>query len=323
MKTSNQKNSSFMFQEFVQEVGSRFYDYYKHTSKNPEWTAMNIISRFTFLRRISRIFNTKAQLKKYDSAQSLFSNINVENVVNELNKNGYFSGVALPKTIFQDILNFALTTDCYGNLDHNLGFTYSQKKEAELKSGTVFSTATYYNLDLICPAVKKLAYDPILLLIAANYLGAEPLFTDSRLWWTFATSEKNYDISKTASFFHYDVDDYNCIRFFFYLTDVDLESGPHILLRGSHRKKKLSHIISIGQRKDKNVIDFYGDENVVTIDGKAGSGFVEDPFCFHKATRPTGKDRLLLQLRYATKDYGILKSTADSSKLKNIFESNI
>ncbi|MGA7936888.1 MAG: hypothetical protein WCA35_25250, partial [Kovacikia sp.] len=99
-------------------------------------------------------------------------------------------------------------------------------------------------------------------------------------------------------------------------------NGPHILVRGSHTKKKFSQIISLGQRQDQRIIDYYGAENVKAICGEAGFGFAEDPFCFHKATRPVLKDRLILQLIYATKDYGLFKSRQDPSRLKNIFENN-
>lgn len=75
------------------------------------------------------------------------------------------------------------------------------------------------------------------------YLDAEPVFTGSRLWWNFAVNdEKKYDYNKTITFFHYDLDDYACLRFFFYLTDVDSNSGPHVCVRGSQLNKKFAHV---------------------------------------------------------------------------------
>jgi hypothetical protein len=74
---------------------------------------------------------------------------------------------------------------------------------------------------------------------------AEPVCTDVRLWWTFKVEEKDFDARKTASFFHFDPDEYRAIRIFFYLTDVYLQSDPHVVVHGSHKRKNLSQITSL------------------------------------------------------------------------------
>lgn len=53
-----------------------------------------------------------------------------------------------------------------------------------------------------------------------------------------------------------------------------------------------------------DIVKYYGADNVVPICGKAGFGFAEDTFCFHKAMIPTRKDRLMLQIQFARKNYG-------------------
>ncbi|MGA7954241.1 MAG: hypothetical protein WCA07_12060, partial [Gloeobacterales cyanobacterium] len=213
-------------QKYFQEIRFRLNAYFRHTTRNPEWTLMNIISRSAILRDILRHFRGKPQFNSYDLNKSLFNEIDVDFVVDSLKRDGYFTGIKLPKCIFREIMDFALSTYCFGNLNARYGFLYSQKKLAEEKSNTTFSTATYYNLDLLSPAIRELANDPILMMIAGKYFRGQPVYTDSRLWWTFATDETNYDVVKTSSFFHYDIDDYSCLRFFFYLTDVGLENGP-------------------------------------------------------------------------------------------------
>ena len=125
---------------------------------------------------------------------------------------------------------------------------------------------------------------------------------------------------RIASYFHYDVDDYNSLRFFFYLTDVDINSAPHIYVRGSHRKKRFANLLSpFKQRSDEEIVHYYGEENIVKICGEAGFGFAEDTFCYHKATRPKAKSRLILQLQYAMNDYGIHNDIVENEKLRNIF----
>jgi hypothetical protein len=57
-------------------------------------------------------------------------------------------------------------------------------------------------------------------------------------------------------------------------------------------------------RTDEEMVKLYGAEEIQTICGKSGTGFIEDSFCFHKAQEPTARDRLVFQLRYALSDYG-------------------
>jgi hypothetical protein len=118
---------------------------------------------------------------------------------------------------------------------------------------------------------------------------------------------------KAAQVFHYDLDDYRFIKFFFYLTDVDLYSGPHVLIRGSHKNKKLSHQllgVRCASKPDEDIVGCYGAENLVTICGPAGLGFAEDATCFHKGTLPTQKERLLLQIEFAINNYGDIRGAA-------------
>lgn len=240
MKTSYyQVNKFLVLDKNLREVTARLQAYYHHTITSPRWTVISIVSRFVFFRNLIKSLSRIPKLNYYDLHESLFQHIDVDQVVNSLNKYGCYLGIKLPKIIYQEIIMFARSKNCYGNLDSKCGFLYSQKKQAEEKNKAPFSTATYFNVNSFCPAIKRLSNDPAIRIIAAKYMKTEPIFTDARLWWTFPVDEKNYDVTKTASFFHYDSDDYSCLRFFFYLTDVDSQSGPHICIRGSHIKKKL------------------------------------------------------------------------------------
>jgi len=42
----------------------------------------------------------------------------------------------------------------------------------------------------------------------------------------------------------------------------------------------------------------YSEEDIIEIQGKAGTYFLEDAACFHTALVPIERDRLFLQLRY-------------------------
>lgn len=90
----------------------------------------------------------------------------------------------------------------------------------------------------------------------------------------------------------------------FYLTNVDLSSEPHSCVKGSHEKKKLRYQFSLVRDKpDQDIVDYYSIENVMTICEEAGFGFAEDPFCFHKGTVLAHRDRLILEVKFASKNY--------------------
>ncbi len=56
-------------------------------------------------------------------------------------------------------------------------------------------------------------------------------------------------------------------------------------------------------------------QNVITIFGKAGFGFAEDTIAFHKGTPPLNKPRLILQIEFATHNYGMQNDLIDTSLL--------
>jgi len=94
------------------------------------------------------------------------------------------------------------------------------------------------------------------------------------------------------------------IKFFFYLKPVDMDTGPHVYVRGSHRQRSLRHQITpfIGHRVD-DVLRVYGTDRPVTLLGDAGFGFVEDPFGFHKATVAERTPRLMMELAFGVSQH--------------------
>ncbi|HEY9653193.1 MAG TPA: phytanoyl-CoA dioxygenase family protein, partial [Coleofasciculaceae cyanobacterium] len=118
------------------------------------------------------------------------------------------------------------------------------------------------------------------------------------LWWNFPVESTIYERRRNAQMFHYEPHNRRSLKFLFYLTDVDLCSSPHVCVRGSHIKKKLAHRLFYGGRSHPEIVNYYGYKNIVPICGRAGFGFVEDAACFHKATPPGSKDRLILELTY-------------------------
>lgn len=281
--------------------------YYRYSTKNPKWLLMFVFGRFALVRSIVYLLSKGPLIKKYGKNHSIFQGVNADDVVEFLRRDGFFLNISLPKDVLKEVLHFTSYTSCYGNKSHKLCFPHAEKKQAEAEYGMTFIQGDYYNVSSLCPAVKRVESDPLLLEIATKYLNAEPVHIETRLWWSFvAESSLHEQMNAAQTLFHYDLDDYRSIKFYFHLTDVDLSSGPHVSVRGSHKKKKLAHQFSlfIG-RSDKDILDYYGIKDVVAICGEAGFGFVEDTFCFHKGTPPTCRDRLMINVEFAVNTYEI------------------
>lgn len=295
------------------------YEFYKGLTANPQWLLMRKIGRFKTGRDIMRYLSSSSA-KSYQLSvgerSSLFEGVNVDEAVSYLKTEGFYLGINLPQNVVQEIVEFAQSTACYGNRKSELGFYYDRKQQAQSKSLKKFLQGYYFNTALLCPAIDKLQNDPTLLAIAAKYLERSPVHQGNHLWWSFPGETTHRERSKCAQIFHYDLDDYRFLKFFFYLTDVDEFSGPHVCIRRSHQNKKLSHLLLRKRETDEDIINYYGQESLVTIYGKAGFGFVEDPLCFHKGTTPIQHDRLMLQIEYATTDYGLQHDRRETSLLK-------
>ncbi len=309
---------SVFFRGFFIELKARLCKYFNKAHKNPKWLIMSILGRFYFIRCTVKTRAEKPNTHQYylSAENNYFPYLNNKNIYRTLCQDGLYLGINLPEQIVQEIITFAYSTPCYANLDPQKGFFYSDKEQ--VKQNTTLFTAQYFNTS-VCPAIHALSMDPTLREIAALYFDAEPVFTGSRLWWNFVVSnDQPYDSNKTITFFHYDLDDYACLRFFFYLTDVSQYSGPHICVRGSHRKKSFLHkVLPVKRRSDHHILTYYSSEKVSYITGDQGFGFAEDTACYHKASRPFDQDRLMLQIQFAMHDYGLHNDKKDPSLLAN------
>lgn len=293
------------------KIFSYFQKSYECFTGNPQLFLMRKLARFEAVRDwVGSLFEKPVKIYEIGKDNpSVFKDLNVDELVASIKTDSYSLGINLPENVVQEILDFAYSTTCYGDRDPKLGFYYKEKEQVEAKIGKKVSLGSYFNAEG-CPAMKKLESDPGLLAIAAKYLGAKPVHIASELWWSFPVSSTPEEQLKAAQVFHYDMDDYRFIKFFFYLTDVDLSSGPHVCIRGSHRNKKWSHQLlglRCASKGDQEIVDYYGAENVVTICGPAGFGFAEDSYCFHKGALPTEKERLLLQIVFAINHYGDIR----------------
>lgn len=314
---SKQPDYPLFYRGFWLQTRSRLQAYYKRSLKNPQWLLMFTVGRFRIIQLAAAYLSKRPAIANLESADSMFEDINVDEAVKALKEDGCYSGFKLPEKVLHQIVDFTQKNYCYGDAEPDMGFLYTQKQSVETKNQRQFVRGDYFNSILNCLAIQNIAKDQKLLAVARSYFGAEPIVSGTRLWWLFV-NKTEYDLNTGAYFFHYDLDDYKCLKVFFYLTDVTRSNGSHVYVRGSHRKKKLKHLLSAFKlRSDRELIEYYGKERLVRIDGKAGTGFLEDVACFHKATPPQHSNRLMLQVQFTLNDYGTNNDFIEPELLKN------
>jgi hypothetical protein len=145
---------------------------------------------------------------------------------------------------------------------------------------------------LACPHILALANHPALLQLASSYIGCKPTISALTMRWSFARP----GVGKGLQAFHRDGDDWRFIKVFFYLTDVDEESGPHVYVRGSHLTKAT---VRLHHYPDEEIEQRYRPEDLIKVTGPQGFGFAVDTYGIHKGLVPSKRPRLLLQIQYS------------------------
>jgi hypothetical protein len=82
-----------------------------------------------------------------------------------------------------------------------------------------------------------------------------------------------------------------------------MESGPHTLIRGSHRRRPPA-LWADGRHTDKAVENGGLMEREENIVGPAGTVFLVDTSALHKGANPISKHRLMAQVQYTNSLFG-------------------
>jgi hypothetical protein len=297
-------------------------DVYWGLPRHPQWFVMRKIARFDSTKALIQYFRQRATRRngideRVPLETTLFPEVDVNKAVESLKKDGVYLGLHLPPDIVGQVVQYANDTHCYGNGKTYYGFHYREKETVARKLNINFSTGDFYNTSN-CQAIKTVVEDPTILGIARLYLGGPPVHQGTKLRWSFSKDASEFEKYKYSQTFHYDLDDYQAMKFFFYLTDVGPGDGPHICIVGSHRSKKFSYKLFRGIYDEAEIINHYNSGNVKHICGNAGYGFVEDISILHKGLTPVKNNRLILIIEYALRDYNMQHDHIEESQLKSI-----
>ena len=149
-----------------------------------------------------------------------------------------------------------------------------------------------------CEGVSRIAHDPRVIEVARRFLGAEPILFSSKIYWTTPRPDGRGGMGGAAENgqFHYDLADVKALTLFVYLSDVDEQSGPHVVVRGTQRRVTPAQILRRTVSEEFVRRNFPG--RVETITGRRGTSWFEDITCYHKQATGT-KVRLMLSIIYS------------------------
>lgn len=238
----------------------------------------------------------------------------------ELNLNGYVKYEKnLDAKSIEKLLHFS----------NNSIVTNLAGKESFFDSTQVNSTIYRYSQNEILnnEEVQSIICDNGILEIVENYFGSAPYLDMVDMWWS--TDFQKEASKDAAQWFHFDLDRVNWLKVFIYLTDVEMDSGPHCYVEGSHKAgQKPDYLLEKGYSRisDKEIIAFYGKQKVKYLTGKKGSIFIGNTKAWHKGTNIKHGNRLVLQLQFTDSffllnpTYGKVKVT--SNRLKEYLNKN-
>ena len=157
-------------------------------------------------------------------------------------------------------------------------------------------------------AVQRLLADPTLIELAGRYLGTVPINDLFTMWWSAPHGDG--PSSAAAQLFHFDMDRFRFLKFFFYLTDVDHDTGPHVYVRGTHRERPAG-FFEDRRFSDAEVEDQFGAGEIEEIVGERGTILAVDTSGLHKGLALRTGRRLLCQIEFTNslfgQDYGRLE----------------
>jgi hypothetical protein len=285
----------------LERVKARAPAYWPLMREQPLWAVMFLFSRINAARQLERIVSSAPHRKPQPVEDTVFTDLDLDKVVDTLVDEGVFQGLKLPDHIVEEIHEFAKVHPVFSKDKPTLGFLPGEIKETNAERDRDVLAAYYFETAQECPTVMKLREDPALRSIASAYLGEPALLIRTRLWWSFpAERVSDGDLHVAAqNHFHFDIDGWRTLKFFFYLTPTDDGAGPHQYIRGSHRRRKLKHQFTpTTGRPNPELEEFYPPETFVTVKGPAGFGFTEDPFVFHTGTLCKDTPRLMLEIGF-------------------------
>ncbi len=284
---------NFFYEGEPLEINLREYIKKKNLSLNRKFIILLIkIFRITY-KNYQRIFLKPSNRKVLKSLEKIFFHKKKEesDVYHKHAEDLKRDGVLEVENIFsQEELEITIR-----ELSENLLLQpiYTSHKDFYLHAPPKDAVTGYINTETLLKTsfVLKAAHNEKILNILQSYFDCKFKLDWVWGWWSFPNSNKI-----GPQMFHRDYESMNFIKVFTYLTDVDLNNGPHEIIIGSH---KIDKLYKRERFSDEDVLKNFDSKLKKTILGKKGKTFLADTFALHRGLQPMKNSRLVLVFLYS------------------------
>jgi hypothetical protein len=247
----------------LRRIAARIPTYLTDVRENPVWLPMFLLARTMPFRKAHWL--TAKPARSSAGAPSMFGNLQAQAIATELRRTGIFVGLTLPAPIREEIARFGHETPCFGNFERKLEFLAGEHADAERRFGRTILSGHHFERVLQCDAAIAVQRDPLLLDVARHYLGGEAKLITTRTWWSFPTkSASEADLSRASFKFHFELDDWRMLKFFFYLTEA---YKTLVKRRGKSNiaPVRLAFCLAHARRKFVDVVKLTGSSEALSI----------------------------------------------------------
>jgi hypothetical protein len=280
------------------------YARFRRTGSSPESGTMGLRGLFTadpgLPRTLSRIATFIRRPRLTLPARGVLGVVDepkLDAVVDALRDHGFYVFPdRLEDTLVTELLALAEAVPRYASLE-------AGSAPVEFDPGDVVSSRYLCEqADLVdAPIVQRLFSDPSITAVADAYLRCDSMQTDVGMWQSLVFGPETRSVS--SQLFHGDRDHLQFVKFFVYLTDVTSGTGPHVFVRGSHRRRPLQLRRDV-RFSDEEVAVHYPAGDVVEVLGPRGTIIAVDTSGLHKGKPPETGTRWIFELEFASSLFG-------------------
>jgi hypothetical protein len=222
-------------------------------------------------------------------------------VLEALKKDGFyvFPG-RLSAQLCDELLRIGLTEKCMVSGEPGREPVFYDRARPDAVKYSIPSTALVNQL-----TVQKLISDMSLISLAQAYLESRPVLDYVNMWWI--TNINATPDSDAAQLYHFDMDKLRWLKFFFYVTDVTTENGPHCFIQKSHRSGGIPDSLlrrGYARISDEDASKYYPTSDFMEFTGPRGTIIAEDSRGLHKGKLLEKGDRLVFELEFSNSLFG-------------------
>lgn len=256
--------------------------------------------------KVISFFDKPVHLKNNQGILGNFSESDLAEIIKSIDDEGYYIFKnKLPANMLDALFDFAKNTECSLRPLDNSHAQDANKYLFDEQNPLAGVYDLPFEKFVVNPDFQNLITDNSILSVAQAYLRTSPKVDFCGWWWTSAFT--NVAQSNSAQLFHFDLDRFKWIKFFIFLTDVTIESGPHVFVSKSHRSGKIpSTLLKAGYARhdDETVLKHYPKEDIQVFTVPAGTILAEDTRGLHKGTPALKGSRCVLELQFSNSLFG-------------------